>query len=246
MEVNKLSIVNSLSGSNDKIFDHLPYLLQDLWELGGVTNCIIQLLDRNLGSIITSLNILELCSGKGAVIISLASKYKCSGKGIDLFEPFINNSIRESAKNNVDHLLNFEIMDIKDAVNTLRNFDIVIYGGDTDVLGNEVDSLSKISQCCSDKGYIVYDTVLKSIVDGDSVFNGTGLNVIDSSVCDKDELVELNKVNNSKIRRRASELITKYPDKKELFENYVRAQEEESTELENDFILVSFLLQCDK
>lgn len=244
MEVNKHSIVNSLSGSNDKIFDLLPYLLQDLWELGGGTNRMIELLDRNLSSIIPSSKILDLCCGKGAVIISVANKYKCSGKGIDLFEPFIKDAINKSVQNNIQHLLDFEVMDIKNAVKTFRNYDIVIYGGDTVVLGDEVESLKKISHCCSPKGYIIYEAVLKSFEDGVKSFNEIGLQVIDSSILDKEELEEINKVNNDKIRRRASELIIKYPDQKELFENYVISQEQESFELENNFILVRFLLQC--
>jgi len=244
MEVNNQSIVDSLSGSDNKIIEHLPYLLQDLWELGGGTDKILDLLDKNISTFIPSSTVLDLCCGKGAVIISIARKYKCGGKGIDLFEPFIKEARDISARNQIQHLIEFEVMDIKDAVELFTNYDIVIYGRDTDVLGNEIESLKKIAHCCKSKGYIIYESAANSLKDIYKPIKKIGLQIIDEIIVGKEEITEINKVNSEKIKQRVQELIIKYPFQKELFENYVRSQEQESFKLENDLILVRFLLQA--
>ena len=244
MEINKTSIVNSLSGTNDDIFIHLPYLLQDLWELGGGTDRILELLESNLSLFLPSSNILELCCGKGAVITSIINKYKCTGTGIDLFEPFIREAIDRAKQENIQDILTFEVMDIKDAVATFRNYDLVVYGNDTDVLGDESESLRKISKCCKPEGYIVYEILVKFYEEDIRFINDLNLRIIDSSIAERDELVRINEFNNKKIRQRATELIAKYPEQKELFENYVAIQEKESEELEDEFVLVRLLLQC--
>lgn len=243
MKINKNSIVGSLSGTDDNLYDYLPYLLQDLWELGGGINDILELVERNLGAMVPSSMILDLCCGKGAAIINLSKKFNCSGKGIDLFEPFINNAKDLSIKYKLNHLIDFEVMDITEAVETFAHYDIVIYGGDTNVLGDEVESLMKISKCCRKYGYIIYSTVVNSKSNLDSSLDNVGLKVIDQKATERNIISTTNKINLEKIRRRSNELKKKYPAQKKLFYDYIKSQELESFIIENNLICTNLLLQ---
>lgn len=243
MKINKNSIVGSLSGTDDCLYDYLPYLLQDLWELGGGINDIMELVESNLGAMIPSSMILDICCGKGAAIISISKKFKCSGKGIDLFEPFINEAKDISAKNKLNHLIDFEVMDITEAVETFANYDIVIYGGDTNVLGDEIESLMKISKCCRKYGYIIYSTVVNSKSSLNSSLYNIGLKVIDEKETERSKISATNKFNLEKIRRRSNELKKKYPSQKKLFSDYIKSQELESHLIENNLICTNLLLQ---
>jgi SAM-dependent methyltransferase len=242
MDINYRSIVNSLSGSDEGIVKHLPYLLQDLYELGGGSRIITDLLDRNL-RISSETKVVELCCGKGALLNTIIQKYKCYGKGIDLFEPFIIEARERSVKAKIQHLLEYEVMDIKDAVDTLYGYDLVIYGNDTDVLGSETESLRKIMPIFKSSGYIIYETASASLEEIYKLMKKVGLEVIDQSWPDKEEIVEINKVNNRKIKHRARELSNLYPDETVLFEDYVKSQEQESIELENKLKLITLLLK---
>jgi cyclopropane fatty-acyl-phospholipid synthase-like methyltransferase len=243
MEIDKSSIVYSLSGSTGDIFDYLPYLFQDLWELGGGSDEIIELIERNCGILNPSAKVLELCCGKGAVLIKIIHKFNCIGKGIDLFEPFINDAVEKAKEYDLSNQIDFEVMDIKDAVNNFRNYDIVIYGSDTNILGDESESLRKITNCCNPNGYLVYETVIKSEKDELKFTKELGLKIIDKQIAQPDEIRKMNDFINQKLIRRAEELIEKFPNQKKLFEEYIAAQKKESFELENNLILVRFLLQ---
>jgi SAM-dependent methyltransferase len=243
MEINYKSILSSLSGTDDKIIKHLPYLLQDLWELGGGTDRTLDLLDRNLSSSLASSRILDLCCGNGPAIISIAKKHKCGGIGIDLFEPFIIEAREKSFQNNVQHLIKFQVMDIKEAVELFKNFDVVIYGGDTNVLGNEIESLKRIANCCKANGCIILELTMNSLEKIFESIREIGFKVVDKFVIKKEVIVEINKFNNEKINHRAQELIKRYPSQKKLIENYIRSQELESFQLENNLIWCILLLK---
>lgn len=243
MEIDKSSIVYSLSGSQGDLYDYFPYLFQDLWELGGGSDEIIDLIERNCGLLSPTTEILELCCGKGAVLIKIINKFNCIGKGIDLFEPFINDAVNKAREYNLSDRIDFEVMDIKDAVNNLRNYDFVIYGSDTNILGDEYESLRKIIKCCKPNGYLVYETVIKSEEDELKFLKELGLIIIDKQIAQPDEIIKMNDFINQKLIRRAEELIDKFPNQKKLFEDYITAQKKESFELENNLTLVRFLLQ---
>ncbi len=244
MEINSKSVVESLSGASSEIIEYLPYLLQDLWELGGGTDELLEMLEKNTGTIKSNDKVLDLCCGKGVVLINLAKKYKCGGVGIDLFEPFIIEAKEKAVQNQVKHQIKFEVMDIKDAIKCFSGYDVVIYGGDTDVLGTEIESLQKVVSCCKSKGYIIYESASDSLEEVFKSVKKTGLQIIDQSVMQKENIVNINNYNNNKIKQRADELIERFPLKKTLFENYVISQVKESYELENNLIWFRFLLQC--
>ena len=65
MEETKKSILESLDGSDPELFPYLPYLLQDLWEIGADPLSMLSLIRENIPN--KKLTILDLGCGKGAV-----------------------------------------------------------------------------------------------------------------------------------------------------------------------------------
>ncbi|MDY6931647.1 MAG: hypothetical protein SVJ22_07025 [Halobacteriota archaeon] len=47
----------------------------------------------------------------------------------------------------------------------------------------------------------------------------------------------------NKLEKRCTELINKYPDKRELFENYIKKQEEENDILENKVVCTTMVIK---
>jgi len=72
----------SLDIQDNQIVDYIPYLLQDLWALGGDPNIVIKLLERN-NLLQDYKKVIDLGCGKGATIIELALRYNESYKGIE-------------------------------------------------------------------------------------------------------------------------------------------------------------------
>jgi hypothetical protein len=67
--------------------------------------------------------------------------------------------------------------------------------------------------------------------------------LIEDKVIDNDELIDLNREQQSYIVKRANELKKKYPEKSHLFESYINSQLAECNELENEILGVTMLLQ---
>jgi 2-polyprenyl-3-methyl-5-hydroxy-6-metoxy-1,4-benzoquinol methylase len=65
------SIVESLDGPITEIFPYLPYILQDIWEIGADPDTMLQIIDRNIEK--RPLKILDLGCGKGAISMSSGS-----------------------------------------------------------------------------------------------------------------------------------------------------------------------------
>lgn len=60
---------------------------------------------------------------------------------------------------------------------------------------------------------------------------------------DRVALRQINRQNTDIIRKNVSRLILKYPDKKEIFNEYFQNQIEECEELENDCICTTLILK---
>jgi predicted RNA methylase len=76
------SVVAAMDGSERALFPYLPYILQDLWELGASPGEIIELVRKHANNY-SRLRILDLGCGKGAVSIQLAKELNCSCLGVD-------------------------------------------------------------------------------------------------------------------------------------------------------------------
>jgi len=242
MDSPEYKILESLSGNDIRIYNHLPYLLQDLYSLGSDIEILMELLERNISNLNNTRNLLELCCGKGACIISIVKKYGWAGKGIDLFPSFINEARLFSLKEGIQNI-DFEVMDIRDAVNNLSNYDLVLYGSDTNYLGDEFLALKKISKCLSPGGYIIYGTAFEKDKPYELQLADNGFDIIDKIEHNAERVKQINEYNTGRIRERANQLAEKYPEEKELFYEYVKRQEKESMEYERGFLLTTLLIR---
>jgi len=82
----------SLTAESTDLLPYLPYLLQDIYELGS-SPADIEVLLRENTDFGPWFRVLDLACGKGAVSIHLAAKFGCSVKGVDFMQTFVNDAI---------------------------------------------------------------------------------------------------------------------------------------------------------
>jgi len=80
-------VVKSLDGKDIELYGFIPYLLQDLWEIGASPDVIIDIVQKHIGK--SDISVLDLGCGKGAVSVKLAKAVGCNVKGIDALKDFI-------------------------------------------------------------------------------------------------------------------------------------------------------------
>lgn len=247
------SIIKSLDGTEKELVQFIPYLLQDLWEIGSSPEPIIRLIkDCNLDH--KEMKILDLGCGKGFVTISLAREFKCHCHGIDAMPDFIYEAEQKAIEYSVSEFCTFEINDIRTRVVDLTNFDIIILGSIGDVLGDYTDTLNKLSNCINNNGAIIiddgYDNSSKSELSDNlsreiimEQISRAGMKLVREIIQSKQYIKESNEIIYSKILKRSYELIKQYPAKQNLFEKYLELQKEENNILENEFTCSTMLIQ---
>lgn len=105
-------VVTAMDGSDKELFPFIPYILQDLWEIGADPNVIIKLVKKYFTGH-ANLHILDLGCGKGAVSIKLAKSLHCNCHGIDAIPQFIETAIQKANECEVGQRCKFETGDIR-------------------------------------------------------------------------------------------------------------------------------------
>lgn len=82
------SVIRAMDGSNSELFSYLPYILQDIWEIGTDPATVIGFMQKFFKSF-QNLKVLDLGSGKGSVAIRVAAELKCHCHGIDALPEFV-------------------------------------------------------------------------------------------------------------------------------------------------------------
>ena len=246
----------ALTAETTELIPYLPYLLQDFWELGSSPEEIIELLNNNLESL-ENLNILDLACGKGPVSVMLAKKLGAKVKGIDIMVEFIDEAIEKAKEHGVEQLCTFAVDDINVSVENEKEYDIVVLSAVGDVLGNAHETLNKLKKTINNGGYIILDEAY--LREGFSntevgyrsyeyltykewiqVFEKERVQLIDSI-----SFLEYEKedIEMEAIIKRANELKELHPDKKALFDSYIKSQENEYKDLENTVVGITWLLK---
>lgn len=246
------SVVMAMDGTDSNIFPYLPYILQDLWEIGASPEVVLKLIKKHTTDH-SNLNVLDLGCGKGAVLIKLAKELNCQCHGIDAVKEFINEAKYKAKKYNVEEYCFFERDDIRIRIPDLKDYDIIILGSIGPVLGDYYSTLTKVSKCIKDSGLIVIDDgyindeseyshplVEKRSVILEQVSNA-GMKLINEIIINKDEIKESDDYIHRNIKRRCQELIEKHPDIKNIFIDYIRKQEEENGAIETKMICSTML-----
>ena len=63
------SVVMAMDGTSSNLFPFLPYIFQDLWEIGTSPEIVLTLVKKHTTDY-SNLKVLDLGCGKGAVLIS--------------------------------------------------------------------------------------------------------------------------------------------------------------------------------
>ena len=250
------SIAESLDAREIEILPYLPYILQDLWELGSEPNIISGLIKDYVPD--SKLKILDLGCGKGAVSIKLALGFDCFVKGIDAVPEFIDDAKRYAIQNGVNDKCEFENGDIRLKISENRDYDIIVLGAIGPVFGNIYQTLNTLKSSLVMGGYIVLDD---GYIKDDSDFSSnvyikesefynsvrkSGFSILEEVIFLKNFIEDTNKSYFLSIEKRINELIKKHPEKKHLFSGYLKTQENENYLLANKLITGTWLLKLIK
>lgn len=256
--ITEQKLAGALTAETTELIPYLPYLLQDLWELGSSPADMIRLVKENVETS-SETNVIDLGFGKGAVSVSLCRELGVRAKGIDLLPEFIEVAREKAKEFGVAHLCEFAVQDINVSVSSLSGYDIAVLGAVGDVLGNPAETLGKLKKVVRSNGYILID---EAFLEGEQkdvryqnyeyltkaqwkdIFQEAGVELVaELTYQDSPEADETNDYNNRMIRRRAEELSERYPDKRRMFEGYVKSQEEECDDLNGVISGVTWLLK---
>lgn len=244
-------LARSLTGETAELNPFLPYLLQDLWELGAVPEDMLVLLSTHV-PVSPRTRILDLACGKGAVSVRLANALKCHVKGIDLLPEFIDYAREKAGEYGVDRLCSFSVGDINEAVKHERGYDVVILGAVGDVMGGPLETLQKLKQTINTGGFIILDDAFASEVsaigyytkaDWSAAFLATNLKVVAEQPADQVKMDAINASNQALIERRANELKVLHPKIAYLFQGYIESQQAECDELSDALTGITWLLK---
>ena len=259
----KEALASSLTADTTELLPFLPYLLQDFWELGSDPEAMIRLM-KNHVLLSPETRVLDLACGKGAVSVKVAEQMSIKVKGIDILPEFIEYANQKAGEHHVADLCEFIALDINDAVKKEKDYDVVIFGAAGIVLGEPAEMLRKLKSVIKPGGYILIDEGY--LPDGAKqddmkcnsyelltgkqwadLFIEAGLELIET-VSDKDADIPASGDSDTGmafITARANELTQKHPDKKVIFEGYVRGQQNEYDDIENTIICVTWMLRKD-
>ena len=244
-------LAHSLTADSIELIPYLPYLLQDLWELGSSPTDIIHLIKKHI-HIDKDTRVLDLACGKGAVSIHIAKAFGCQVKGIDIMPNFIKTAQQKAIDYHVESLCYFVIEDINQSIKHEETFDIVVFGAAGSVLGNQNDTLKKLSKKVRSNGYLILDDAYANTVD-DSTYitkktwlkymHQNGFTLIEDLPCNEEALNDVLSDQMTALSQRVHELKEKYPQKGYLFEQYLESQKQECDDLTNHVTGVTMLLQ---
>ncbi len=250
-------VVAAMDGSDKELYPYLPYILQDLWEIGASPDAIIRLIRKHWEDY-GRLNILDPGCGKGVVSVKIAAALGCRCHGIDAIPEFIDFARRKADEYNVGHLCTFETGDIRETVKGLSGYDIVILGAIGPVFGDYVATLTTLSHCIVEKGaFIVDDGYIED--DGDfqhpSIFkkselmkqiDSAGMTLVENDIMEREDIKDADDHVFGYLEKRCRELIEKYPGKRDLFLDYIEKQKIENDVLENKIIGTTMLIKPKK
>jgi len=248
----------SLTAETAELVPFLPYLLQDLWELGSNPRDMIRLIKTHMPiPKPEQVKILDIACGKGAAAVQIAKSLGVCVHGFDLTADFIEYARQKAEEFNVTSLCRFISADANEIVKTETGYDCVIFGAAGNILGTPPETLNKLCGTIKPGGVILID---ESYLPDDfnsgeikyknydyqtrsqwmSLFKDSGLKLVEESP----NIEEYNfDADNRVIAARAEELSIKYPEKRAMFEGYVQSQLNECSDLENSLISVTWLLQ---
>ena len=246
------SIATAMDCENAELVEHLPYILQDFHEIGSSAQSLTRIVKEN--NIKETAKIIDLGCGKGAVLIELAQHVKSECLGIDGINEFIEYANEQAGMRGLTNC-KFEVADIRRTDKIQGKYDFIILGSIGPVYGDYYTTMERLKPLLCDDGIIILDDgYIEESNDSTHAMIGTKKVLIDQikmadmeiikeylgdEISDKSEYEK----QYQDIKRRCHELMLKYPNKKELFEGYIRKQEEEYHNLEEEITCSTMLIK---
>jgi len=247
------SVVESLDGSDPDLFPFLPYILQDLWELGADPSVMLSLIKNNIKK--DGLRVLDLGCGKGAVSINIAREIGCTVKGIDAMPDFIESAKSYAKQYKVQDKCDFETGDIRLKIKELKGFNVIILGAIGPVLGDLYTTLKTLSPSLNPSGYVLlddgyipdvsqtdYNRCLHEKEFYDQIARA-GFVIVREIIFEREAIDESDKIIYEAIKKRIDELKSEFPGESGLFDEYIKSQEYENYILANELVTGTWLLQ---
>ncbi|HZH73541.1 MAG TPA: class I SAM-dependent methyltransferase [Mariniphaga sp.] len=248
-------VVDSMDGTDPELYPYLPYILQDIWELGSDPAAISNLITEHFGTEAKNKKVLDIGCGKGTVCVRIALDHGCFCTGIDAISEFIMDACNLAKRLGVEHRCNFEVGDIRQLTNELRNFDIVIFGSTGSIFDDYFQALIKISCCLTQNGIVILDegyteddndychpSVYKNS-DLIEQFNRAGFQLLKQVIIKKEEMESKDDYMFDRIVKRCNELATIHPEKKKLFLDYILNQKNEFELLHHEIVAATMVLK---
>lgn len=248
------SVAESLDGSqNLELLPYLPYILQDMTDLGTSPDLAAGMLMRF--DFPADTKALDLGCGKGAVSVRLARQFGFKVKGIDGVNEFISSANELALNNGVLDKCSFEAGDIREKISVEKDYNLVILGAIGKVFGDMLTTLNIVGKCLKPGGCVLLDDGYIDDSDDSGYYKANSKSqfyehisnanfaILAEQIIDSSELAEQNKNVYSSIETRVYELAGKYPEKKELFLGYLDAQKQENDNIENKLVCGMWLLK---
>ena len=257
------SVVTAMDGTDPELYPYLPYILQDTWEIGADPQVMVRLARRHvIGNM--EKKVLDLGCCKGAVSIALARMLPCRCHGIDAVEAFIDEARQKAPAFGVADRCTFEAGDIRVWVErdadtktvasaesgaaSVPKFDIIVLGAIGPVLGDYFETLTRLGGYLARGGFVFIDDgyipdgstfshpLIQKRGDVTRQITRAGMRLVDEEIIGADDMHTSNEAIHQPLVRRCRELMEKHPEKRRLFEGYIRKQEEEIDVLENRIV----------
>lgn len=152
-------IANSL-GADPVLMPVLDYLLQDIEVLGGDPQQIVGMVRplRMAGGVRL---VLDLGCGKGVIATALAAELGLHVTGIDAFQPFIDEARARASVMGIGEQCLFEIADMRQLINRLPPFDIVLYVACGRIFGDMQQTIAALRTFLRPGGFILIGDVCR-------------------------------------------------------------------------------------
>ncbi len=246
-------LLSSLDADTPELLEFLPYLLQDLRELGSFPEAAARAASRLERP--WSLSVLEPACGKGAVGIRLAKELGCRVRGCDIVSDFVRRAGELAAESGTEHLCSFETGDAREMLKGSEKYDLVVFAAGGDILGGPEETLEKLKKATALDGHILLedgyaDSELSSKrpdcpiwEQWNSAFERQGLTAIACEKVSPAKFERAAELNTQFIERRAAELSERITEKAELFAGYVEGQKRAAKELTQGYTAAVWLLE---
>lgn len=239
------------------ILPHLPYLLQDFYELGSSPPDIAMIARENAPARPAGpagLRALELGCGKGAVIAEVCASFGCEGLGVDAVPEFIEFARAKARERGLTNC-RFMLGDARKEINSLRGYDLIILASVGPVFGDYLQTAQALTPALAPDGVIIIDD---GYIDDDSPsahplalkrselerqVRAAGMTIACEYRWDADEAAEGYLRELAWIEARCRELAERHPRDASLFEAYLDKQRREYQALSNDIVCAAFALK---